>query len=809
MMSGPTPAAGATRFVEQTLGLDLAEYITVPTTLFVLPGETSVTFDVTNDAYLNLAGGYLEYQVNYTAGDETFSLDWFIFAEAVAITSVTTDTPEVQQGDDITVTVNVASPAPFDIPLTLFVQSTGAPLLGDLPSQIVMPAGQSTTSFTLQTVLASGFFVSPAPRPIADLIITYGESRNTLQTVDSDPARTIHPITIQTLAAPYWSTNLTRLAVAGYELPIRLEANMPLLEDVSFLITSDSPLLTAPALVTASPSPSSSQRGWADFVVTVNDAEALNQSTVTTSVNLTALRVDGKFASSTAVTVYTLGIQSLTFDRTTIARGESVVGTITLNRLAPQDVVVTLDSGFTADQVSHPQQITIPAGQDTAPFTLDTVESTSGTLFDVTVDAYIEEPSASASATIGLSGQQIVTDFTLSADTIRINETVVGTVSILTPAPVGGQDINIRALNNQRHGTELPFTITIPEGQSSGTFEITKAINTSGNIALEVAIAGTAFGNQEILISERLPIIVTFDPPTIMMGETTTVTLSLSEPAPLGGLALQTEVFTLSSLVELSNDVVFIPEGAMTGTFTATALVRNQQFNQIDPTFSPAIGVYYGQSTDTDYRFDAAINRADLQITIQPLLQLIDPSGDFGFSELPSVLDASQGVVSVLARTNQEVATGDSINYILTTDRPDLIQIPSSISLVDMPNSSSANMMFDIVVNLSAFTTSGETVTITAIHEETGYSRTFEYSLINTIVEDFTITPEIVTSGDAAIATVTLSTPAPSSGAIVSIGWIRPSNLVANPNMPIVFPETVTIPAGQTSTTFEIDTVTG
>ena len=144
-----------------------------------------------------------------------------------------------------------------------------------------------------------------------------------------------------------------------------------------------------------------------------------------------------------------------------------------------------------------------------------------------------------------------------------------GTVTLIAPAPTGGTTI---ALSSDNVTAKVPTPLIIPEGQTSGTFEITTTSVSSNTIVNITAQQSTKAITKQLVVipsSPTVPILsdLTLSSDTSHGGETITATVSINIPAPSGGTTI-----AVSSDMNIATvpATVTIPQGQTTAQFSIT-----------------------------------------------------------------------------------------------------------------------------------------------------------------------------------------------------------------------------------------------
>ena len=286
---------------------------------------------------------------------------------------------------------------------------------------------------------------------------------------------------------------------------------------------------------------------------------------------------------------------TVTADRTPITEGETASFTVTVSTPAPDgglavEVALSEEGGgdFT-DSLPDTRSVTVPAGQSTASVSV------------ATIDDAVDEPDGAIVArvveratvyTVGDPGtaEVVVQDadlpsVTLTADRTPITEgeTASFTVTVSTPAPDGGLDVEV-ALSEEGEGDftdTLPETrtVTVPAGQSTASVSVPTLDDTvdepDGTIIARVVERATVYtvgdpGTAEVVVQDTdLPAVtITADRTPITEGETASFTVTVSTPAPDGGLAVDVALSEEGDFTDTlpESRPVTVPAGQRTAT---------------------------------------------------------------------------------------------------------------------------------------------------------------------------------------------------------------------------------------------------
>ena len=257
---------------------------------------------------------------------------------------------------------------------------------------------------------------------------------------------------------------------------------------------------------------------------------------------------------------------TITADRTPITEGETASFTVSLSTPAPDGglaVEVALSEegeGDFTDTLPESRTVTVPAGDRTASVSVPTLDDTVDEPDGAIVARVVERATV---YTVGDPGtaEVVVQDadlpsVTITADRTPITEgeTASFTLTVSTPAPDGGLAVEV-ALSEEGEGD---FTDTLPESRTvmvpAGDLTVTVSVATlddavdepDGAIVARVVERSTVYtvgdpGTAEVVVQDAdLPsVTITADRTPITEGETASFTVSVSTPAPVGGLVVE------------------------------------------------------------------------------------------------------------------------------------------------------------------------------------------------------------------------------------------------------------------------------
>jgi hypothetical protein len=140
-----------------------------------------------------------------------------------------------------------------------------------------------------------------------------------------------------------------------------------------------------------------------------------------------------------------------------------------------------------------------------------------------------------------------------------------GKATLTTTAPTSGAVVALTALAP----LSVPATVTVPSGATSANFTVTSSAVTA---AKNVIVTGTYSGSiQRITVKVEPPPILhalTVNPNAIASAGTATGTVTLSENAPVGGIAVT--LASSNTAVATVPTKITVPNGAISASFNVT-----------------------------------------------------------------------------------------------------------------------------------------------------------------------------------------------------------------------------------------------
>lgn len=405
-------------------------------------------------------------------------------------------------------------------------------------------------------------------------------------------------------------------------------------------------------------------------------------------------------------------------------------------------------------------------GQVTVPSSVSVVAGDYQATFPVTPKVVASTAKASVTATYANVTQ--TTNFTvvpaslqgilISPSTVPNGTTLYATISINGPAPAGGYKVS---LSSSAPEAKMPSTVTIPAGQTSVDATVTtSAVSADKSITLTAklgTVTKTATLNLQATVLKSLAI----DQLKVVGGSDVTVTGTLTFSGP-----------TLANGLKVALDSSIIDAARAPGSMTVKLLGSGKT-----ATF---VVTHFPVTSVKSPVFTATCNGVQKSVTVE-----VDPFLVTGISLNPTTVVTGN---SVNGRVDLNASPNDKTGNIVIALNADNAAATVPATVLITPHASYGT--FGIA------TPGTGTVNISATLN--GQSSTAVLTITGLGLTALTLSPDTVSvgTGTQVTGTVSLGSPAPAGGALITLS----SSLTTLANVP----QSVTIPAGQTSATFQV-----
>ncbi|HSI74133.1 MAG TPA: hypothetical protein VK934_13230 [Fimbriimonas sp.] len=417
-----------------------------------------------------------------------------------------------------------------------------------VPSTVTVLAGQSTAQF-------SATAGSP-PNPVT--VTVTAELNAVSKTVDT---------LVGSSGLALTDLALNRTSVEGgaglnTRVTVTLSAAAPVGGKVVDL-SADSALAPVPATVTV---PAGATTAFVTFKANKTGAPVL----VTVTGTLDAV------SKTDTITVQPPKPVTFAVSPQTVVGGSSTVinATVTLSQTAPTGgVVVSATSG--SPNLIMPGTVTVLAGQTSVSFTIGHKTVTSQKI----VNANVQTGTTKLSKVITINPPSVsVIDLSAPQMLGGAGASVTGTLTLNAPAPSAG--VNVTLTKDVNVITMSPTTVNIPSGATQGTFTITapNAVSTDATVTITATTGGVGKTKTFKVIAPKLST-AAVDPTTVVGGSGTTVTftVTLTGPAPTGGMVVS--LGSSNSAIASMPASVTVLAGQTTASVTVTHSHPSSQTN--------------------------------------------------------------------------------------------------------------------------------------------------------------------------------------------------------------------------------------
>lgn len=518
-----------------------ANELEIPGSVEVSAGLTSVSFT------LNLQSTAATTNLTFTVTGNGTSSSAIVELNPTnppspTLSTVTLNPSTLVGGNNSTGTVTLTGPAPSGGAVVTLGSAT---LNAATPASVTIPAGETSATFTVTTLQVSftnGLAID------AQYNCSFADAGLTL--IPANPGAQISAFQVNPLSVTGGSSSAGEVILAG---PAPSGGAIVSLASGNSAVSMPSSVNVAAGATNAS------------FTITTGSVSATN------AVNLTAT-----YQSVAAPAILTLlpggsgsgpTLASLSLNPTAVVGGNTSQGTVTLTSAAPSGgAVVSLSSGNTA-VATVPSSVTVASGATTASFTVTTVSVTATNA--VTLTATYNGGTQTAILTVTSAASGPLASLTLNPTSVVGGNSSQGTVSLSAAAPRGGAVVSLSSGNTAV--ATVPASVTVARGNTSASFTVTTA-SVTANTSVTVS-ASYSGGTRTATLTVTPPaaptlLSLTLNPTSVVGGNSSQGTVTLSGPAPSGGSVANLSSSNTSVATVPSS--VTIPAGSTSQTFTVT-----------------------------------------------------------------------------------------------------------------------------------------------------------------------------------------------------------------------------------------------
>jgi hypothetical protein len=255
----------------------------------------------------------------------------------------------------------------------------------------------------------------------------------------------------------------------------------------------------------------------------------------------------------------TFTVTGFSLSTSSVKGGNGLTGTVSFSGSPPLGgAIVLLASDNLAVQV--PATVSLGFGQSSASFSISTAAVSDPQ--SSTITATYGESTLSAT----LSVKPLLT-IALAPSAVTGGTAVTGTISLFDAAPSGGAEVVLQSTDSAL--AAVPASVKIPAGQSSASFTVaTASVTSSTTVAITASYSGV---KKPVLLTLNpsglpAPTSLTLSSNIVKGGSSSKGTVTLSAPAPSGGLPVDLQ--TDNPFTAQVPAVLIIASGQNSASFT-------------------------------------------------------------------------------------------------------------------------------------------------------------------------------------------------------------------------------------------------
>ena len=677
--------------------------------------------------------------LSVTGGGVTLATPFPVYptGTAASLSTITLNPSSVMGGNAVEGFVNLNSIAPAGgLVVTLSDNSAAV----TVPASVTVGAGAISRAFTVSTSAVS-----------ADTVATIS---GTLGTTKSATLKVTPGATGPFLA----SVSVTPPNVVGGAAAtgtVWLSAAAPVNGAVVSLFR-DSGAVTVPVSVT----------------VPADNIAAMFPLTTSAVTALTAVGVSGEFGGRSELARLNVmapatgpTVSAVTLNPTRLIGGNPATATVTLSAAAPAgglELIVGHSSLALAEELALAASVTVPAGASSATFPVNTYRvaatmtaNLKATFGGVTRSAVLTvDPAAAAAPTLSA--------VSLNPTSVVGGTASTGTVVLSAAAPSGGAVVT---LADNSAASAPPASVTVPAGASSASFTIaTSSVTTSTPVTISAAYAGltrtvTLTVNPAAGSAPAAPSLLS---PANDATPAQPVSFDWGDVATATAYEIQVDDSSTIAAPFVANPIVGVSQASIGGLPAQRLWWRVRARN--------AAGDWGPYSVVRRFTPQAATAAASLSAVS------LNPSSVVG----PA---SSTGTVTLTAGA----PTGGAV-VTLTSSNPAAADAPASVTVA----AGATSATFSVTTTAVSANTS---VTLSAAYSGVSRGATLTVTPVPppASLSTLGLSPASVTGGSSSTGTVTLTSAAPTGGAVVALSSGSAAASV---------PASVTVAAGATSATF-------
>ncbi len=439
-----------------------------------------------------------------------------------SVTGVGCSPSTVVGGNSSSGQVTISKKAPTGGFTVTLASSSGFAMV---PSTVAVPAGSMSAKFTIGT--------AGVPSTQLVKITASGGGKSKVATLNilapSLSILTITPSSVIGGNVAFGTLSLNGLASAGGK---------------TITLISTSKFAVVPSSISISPGGKS-----ANFVVTTLGVASPTSASITAKL--------ASVSKTARLTITPASLSGLSLNPVQVYGGSGSVGTVTLSGSSPATGYTVTITNSNPTIASVPKTVAVPAGFSSATFTVATSPVQASNTANFTASKAGKQFSklltVLPNAVIGLA---------INPASVLGGTTSTGTVTIAGPAPATGFVVSLACSGKS---VSIPSTVTVADGATTASFTISTLPVSMDDSSVIAASSGATVKSSTLTITAPRVSSLVFSPATVTGGSTSTGTVTLSVPAPVGGYVVP--ISSNSSIATVPSSIP-IAEGETTGVFT-------------------------------------------------------------------------------------------------------------------------------------------------------------------------------------------------------------------------------------------------
>ncbi len=644
----------------------------------------------------------------------------------------------------------LSPPPPSDVPLSAFTVAPTTVIGGNFVTfniTLASPANLGGDSVVLTSdspyaVVKPSLNVLPGDTTLAFVVVIPAVAADTVVTVTatSGGVTLSAPLTIKAPTFTQLTVNPTSV-IGGATSIGTVTIGSPAPANISIALSSDNVAATVPSSVTFA-----KDAKTANFNITTSGVDSQATATIT-----------GTFqgvSQAATLRISQASLSTVTCAKTDFVSGSTTqtTGTVTLNgKAGPSGIVVALSSS-NSSLASIPTSVTVAPNAATASFNVSTPQV-------LTADQSVTLTATYA----GVSKTVVITLRAFAVQTLTINPTGLnggafanGSVSInATPLT---QSITI-ALSSNKTSAQLPSSVTIAANSTSAIFGITTNPISSSEVNTITAQIGSSSKTATLTVFAAPVSSLSVSPTNVVGGSNSVVTGTITLAAVAGPNGNLISLSSSNTAVASVPSSILVPAGSSIATFTVSdKAVSSNQTVTLTSTFEG--------------------NQKTATLTVAAMLLT-------GMSVNPKTVIGGSSALGAVSISQPAGPAGIVVNLSSASSN---VQVPTSVTFA--PGTTLAT--FNVT---TSHVNSDETDSISATVGSSTKSVTLTLTAVN--LASISVVPTSLVGGNTPVATVTLTSAAPTGGEVVALS--------SNSSF-VTLPASVTVPAGATTTTFNVPT---